>query len=67
MDRPPRTRSESVIQPRMLLRAWLFLGPICAALAMAGFFYVLLGAGWSPATRPARVTRCTTPISRRRR
>ena len=32
----------------MLLRAWLFLGPICAALAMAGFFYVLLDAGWSP-------------------
>jgi len=48
MQRPPRTRSESVIQPRMLLRAWLFLGPICAALAMAGFFYVLLGAGWRP-------------------
>ncbi len=48
MQRSPRGRSESVIQPRMLLRAWLFLGPICAALAMAGFFYVLLGAGWSP-------------------
>ena len=32
----------------MLLRAWLFLGPICAALAMAGFFYVMLGAGWQP-------------------
>ena len=46
MDRPPRERSESVIQPRMLFRAWLFLGPICAALAMAGFFYVLVGAGW---------------------
>jgi calcium-translocating P-type ATPase len=48
MDRPPRKRSEGVIQRRMLLRAWLFLGPICAALAMAGFFYVLLGAGWEP-------------------
>ena len=32
----------------MLARAWLFLGVICAALAMAGFFYVLGGAGWSP-------------------
>ena len=32
----------------MLLRAWLFLGPICAALAMAGFFYVLLKGGWHP-------------------
>jgi calcium-translocating P-type ATPase len=48
MDRPPRKRSESVIQPPMLLRAWLFLGVICAALAMAGFFYVLLKAGWQP-------------------
>ena len=48
MQRPPRPRSESVIQPPMLLRAWLFLGLICAALAMAGFFYVLLDAGWHP-------------------
>jgi len=48
MDRPPRKRSESVIRPAMLLRAWLFLGVICAALAMSGFFYVLLGAGWHP-------------------
>ena len=48
MQQPPRRRSESVIQPSMLLRAWLFLGPICAALAMAGFFSVMLGAGWHP-------------------
>jgi magnesium-transporting ATPase (P-type) len=48
MRRPPRARSESVIQRGMLVRAWLFLGLICAVLAMAGFFYVLLGAGWSP-------------------
>ena len=48
MRRPPRERSEGVIRPAMLVRAWLFLGVICAALAMAGFFYVLGGAGWSP-------------------
>jgi len=48
MQQPPRKRSESVIQPPMLLRAWLFLGPICAALAMAGFFHVMLDAGWHP-------------------
>jgi calcium-translocating P-type ATPase len=48
MQRRPRDRSESVIQRGMLVRAWLFLGAICAVLAMAGFFYVLLGAGWSP-------------------
>ena len=48
MQRPPRARSESVIQAPMLLRAWLFLGVISAALAMAGFFWVLMRAGWHP-------------------
>ncbi|GAA1999099.1 cation-transporting P-type ATPase [Catenulispora subtropica] len=48
MRRPPRPRSQGVIQPGMLIRAWLFLGVICAALEMAGFFYVLYGAGWHP-------------------
>jgi calcium-translocating P-type ATPase len=48
MQRPPRPRSEGVIRPAMLLRAWLFLGVIAAALAMGGFFYVLLDAGWHP-------------------
>jgi calcium-translocating P-type ATPase len=46
MQRPPRPRSEGVIRPPMLLRAWLFLGLICAALAMAGFFFVMLRGGW---------------------
>jgi calcium-translocating P-type ATPase len=46
MRRPPRPRSEGVIQPPMLLRAWLFLGLICACLEMAGFFFVLLRSGW---------------------
>jgi calcium-translocating P-type ATPase len=46
MERPPRPRSESVIQPPMLLRAWLFLGLISAILQMGGFFYVLTKAGW---------------------
>jgi magnesium-transporting ATPase (P-type) len=47
MERAPRERSESVIQPPMLLRAWLFLGLISAVLQMGGFFYVLTKAGWS--------------------
>jgi magnesium-transporting ATPase (P-type) len=46
MERPPRPRSESVIQPPMLLRAWLFLGLISAILGLGGFFYVLTKAGW---------------------
>jgi magnesium-transporting ATPase (P-type) len=48
MRRRPRKRSESVIQPPMLLRAWLFLGLIAAVLEMGGFFFVLTRAGWSP-------------------
>ncbi|MGY4103940.1 cation-translocating P-type ATPase [Nocardia sp. R16R-3T] len=48
MHKPPRSRTEPVIGAPMLLRAWLFLGVICAVLAMAGFFYVLLRAGWRP-------------------
>ena len=48
MERSPRPRTEGVIQRTMLVRAWVFLGLIEAALVMAGFFYVLLSAGWSP-------------------
>lgn len=48
MRKPPRSRAESVISGPMLLRAWLFVGVICAVLAMAGFFYVLVRAGWQP-------------------
>ena len=46
MDRPPRPRSEGVIQGPMLVRAWLFLGVMVSALSLAGFFYVLNRAGW---------------------
>jgi calcium-translocating P-type ATPase len=48
MDEPPRPRREGVIRRQMLVRAWLFLGGISAALVLVGFFYVLLRAGWSP-------------------
>ena len=48
MDRPPRPRAEGVIRRSLLVRAWLFLGLIEAALVLAGFFYVLVGGGWSP-------------------
>jgi calcium-translocating P-type ATPase len=48
MQRPPRPRSEGVIQKALLQRAWVFLGLIEAVLVLAGFFYVLLHAGWSP-------------------
>jgi magnesium-transporting ATPase (P-type) len=48
MERPPRPRSEGVIQRSLIVRAWLFLGLIEAALVLAGFFTVLLRAGWGP-------------------
>ncbi|MFC9407382.1 cation-translocating P-type ATPase [[Kitasatospora] papulosa] len=48
MQRPPRPRSEGVIRTPMLLRAWIFLGILVAALSMAGFFFVLHQAGWHP-------------------
>jgi calcium-translocating P-type ATPase len=46
MQRPPRSRSEGVIQGPMLVRAWLFLGGMVSALSLAGFFFVLTRAGW---------------------
>ncbi|MGW4958294.1 cation-translocating P-type ATPase [Nonomuraea sp. NPDC004186] len=48
MTRPPRPRAEGVIRRVMLLRAWLFLGAMVSVLQMAGFFYVLIRAGWHP-------------------
>ena len=48
MQRPPRPRREGIIRRSMLIRAWLFLGAICAALQMIGFFVVLHRAGWTP-------------------
>ena len=48
MDRPPRPRERGVVDAPMLLRAWLFVGVISAALEMAAFFWTLTGGGWSP-------------------
>jgi calcium-translocating P-type ATPase len=48
MERPPRSRSQSIITGAMLARAWLFLGLIAAALSMGAYFYVLRRAGWHP-------------------
>jgi magnesium-transporting ATPase (P-type) len=47
MQRPPRRRREGVITGAMLVRAWVFLGLIEAALVLGGFFYVLWDAGWT--------------------
>jgi calcium-translocating P-type ATPase len=48
MDRPPRPPGQGVVQRALLMRAWVSLGLTSAALVMAGFFFVLLRAGWRP-------------------
>lgn len=46
MKRPPRKMKERLLNVRLLMRAYLFLGPIEAAACMFGFFYVLYHGGW---------------------
>ncbi len=46
MQRPPRTRDERLFDWSLARRAYLFLGAIEAAMAMAAFFFVLMKAGW---------------------
>ncbi|GAA4731391.1 cation-translocating P-type ATPase [Actinomycetospora chibensis] len=48
MDRPPRPRSEGLVRPRMLWRAWGLLGITSAVLTTGAFLLVLLRAGWTP-------------------
>ena len=47
MQRPPRRRGERLFTLSLALRAYLFLGAIEAAAAMAAFFFVLRGFGWT--------------------
>jgi calcium-translocating P-type ATPase len=46
MRRPPRARGAHLVDRSLLLRAYLFLGLLEAALAMAAFFFVLYAGGW---------------------
>ncbi len=46
MRRPPRARSERLLSWKLIARAYLFLGVLEAAAAMAVFFFVLDAAGW---------------------
>jgi calcium-translocating P-type ATPase len=47
MSRPPRARNERLLSWGVIARAYLFLGVLEAAAAMAVFFFVLQTAGWS--------------------
>jgi calcium-translocating P-type ATPase len=46
MHRPPRARDERLLSWGLVARAYLFLGVLEAAAAMAAFFFVLNAAGW---------------------
>jgi sodium/potassium-transporting ATPase subunit alpha len=46
MRRPPRARTERLLSWGLMARAYLFLGMLQAAAAMAVFFFVLDAAGW---------------------
>jgi calcium-translocating P-type ATPase len=46
MQRPPRSRSERLIDGGLLARAYLFLGVCEAVTALAAFFFVLYAGGW---------------------
>ena len=46
MSRPPRRRDERLLSWPVLARAYLWLGPLEAAAAMAAYFYVLDRGGW---------------------
>ncbi len=47
MQRPPRARDERLFDWRLASRAYLFLGMVEAAAAMAAFFFVLHRGGWT--------------------
>jgi magnesium-transporting ATPase (P-type) len=48
MNQPPRPRTDGVIDRALLVRAWAVLGTVSAALVMAGFWFTLHRAGWTP-------------------
>jgi calcium-translocating P-type ATPase len=58
MDRPPRPRTDTVIDRALLIRAWALLGSVSAVLVTAGFFTVLCQAGW----RPGDATGASSPL-----
>ncbi|MBU4293193.1 MAG: cation-transporting P-type ATPase [Actinobacteria bacterium] len=47
MNRPPRPRNERLLNFKVLVKAYLFLGPIEAAMGMLGYFYLYSSRGYS--------------------
>ncbi len=48
MNQPPRPKDKRLLDFKTLARAYLFLGPIEAALCLAGFFFAYWSRGWTP-------------------
>lgn len=48
MKRPPRPRTERLVNGRLLLRAQMYLGSIQATATMAAFFFCFWSFGWRP-------------------
>lgn len=46
MNRPPRSRKERLLDWRLLVHTYLFLGILEAVVAMAAYFFVLHSGGW---------------------
>ncbi len=53
MQRPPKSPKEPILTGGMIVKAYLFLGPLAAAIGLFGFFYRYLEAGWTWADWPA--------------
>ncbi|MCL4417400.1 MAG: cation-transporting P-type ATPase [Actinobacteria bacterium] len=47
MDRPPRPRNERLLNFKVLVKAYLFLGPIEALMGMLGYFYLYSSRGYN--------------------
>ena len=48
MKQRPRPKTQRLLDWKTLTLAYLFLGPIEAAVCMAGFFFIYLTNGWTP-------------------
>jgi len=48
MARPPRARQERLLAWPVMKRAYLFLGPLEAAVALTAFFWIYWQSGWRP-------------------
>jgi Ca2+-transporting ATPase len=46
MQRPPKRPGEPLLTGGMIVKAYLFLGPLAAAIGLFGFFYKYMEAGW---------------------